>query len=330
MLRQPQQASSFRFSTKDFPVCERRKAVCELRERGILPIEPLAGRALYLDIVKWSLPGAGILAGTLCGLRHGGSPQERGVSDDVFFGVNLAGRSTAFQRGREITFGDGDAIVLSCAEASFSIARPRPVRFVGLRVPRKQIAPLVIGVDDLAMRLVPGATDALKLLTRYLRAILNDQAPLSAEIAHAVATHLHDLIALSVGATRDNAVIVQARGVRAARLQAIKSDIVAKLADGSLSVADIAARHGVTPRYVHKLFEDEGMTFTQFILRQRLDRAYRMLRDQRLLTRSITSIAYDVGFGDLSYFNRSFRRRYNVTPSDIRHGANSFAGEDSV
>ena len=29
-------------------------------------------------------------------------------------------------------------------------------------------------------------------------------------------------------------------------------------------------------------------------------------------------IAYDVGFGDLSYFNRVFRRRYGATPSDIR------------
>jgi len=34
---------------------------------------------------------------------------------------------------------------------------------------------------------------------------------------------------------------------------------------------------------------------------------------------SISSIAYDVGFGDLSYFNRAFRRRYDATPSDIRN-----------
>jgi AraC-like DNA-binding protein len=109
--------------------------------------------------------------------------------------------------------------------------------------------------------------------------------------------------------------------VRAARLQAIKSDIAARLFDCSLTIAAIAARHGVTPRYLHKLFESEGTTFTQFVLWQRLDHAHRMLRDHRFATRSISSIAYDVGFGDLSYFNRTFRQQYNATPSDIRNDA---------
>ena len=45
-----------------------------------------------------------------------------------------------------------------------------------------------------------------------------------------------------------------------------------------------------------------------------------MLRDPRFVARSITSIAYDAGFGDLSYFNRTFRRHYGATPSDIRSG----------
>jgi len=51
----------------------------------------------------------------------------------------------------------------------------------------------------------------------------------------------------------------------------------------------------------------------------RKQKAYRMLRDARFSDRSITSIAFDCGFGDHSYFNRSFRRRFGATPSDIRH-----------
>jgi len=35
--------------------------------------------------------------------------------------------------------------------------------------------------------------------------------------------------------------------------------------------------------------------------------------------RRISDIAYDAGFGDLSYFNRVFRRRYDATPSEIRN-----------
>lgn len=52
---------------------------------------------------------------------------------------------------------------------------------------------------------------------------------------------------------------------------------------------------------------------------ERLDRAYRLLRDSRLAAQSISAIAYEVGFGDLSYFNRAFRWPYDATPSDIRN-----------
>jgi AraC-like DNA-binding protein len=43
-----------------------------------------------------------------------------------------------------------------------------------------------------------------------------------------------------------------------------------------------------------------------------------MLTDPRCSERTVSSIAFDAGFGDLSYFNRAFRRRYGATPSDIR------------
>jgi len=46
-----------------------------------------------------------------------------------------------------------------------------------------------------------------------------------------------------------------------------------------------------------------------------------MLSDPRLADRSIRSLAFDVGFGDLSYFNRAFRRRYDATPSEVRQSA---------
>ena len=51
---------------------------------------------------------------------------------------------------------------------------------------------------------------------------------------------------------------------------------------------------------------------------QRLACAYRMLRDPRRAGEKISAIAYDVGFADVSYFNRAFRARYGVAPSDLR------------
>ena len=113
---------------------------------------------------------------------------------------------------------------------------------------------------------------------------------------------------------------VESRGVRVARLQAVKSDICGNLGDCGLSVAAVAARQGVTSRYIHKLFESEGATFSEYVLDRRLCAAHRLLRNRRLVDRSIASVAFDSGFADLSYFNRTFRRRYNSTPTEVRSG----------
>jgi AraC-like DNA-binding protein len=106
----------------------------------------------------------------------------------------------------------------------------------------------------------------------------------------------------------------------------IKEDIANRLDQPGLSVAIIAARHRIKPRWVQRLFESEGKTFTEYVLAQRLVRAYRLLTDPRHANQKVSTIALDVGFGDLSYFNRAFRRRYGMTPSELRPAARSGQG----
>jgi AraC-like DNA-binding protein len=156
-----------------------------------------------------------------------------------------------------------------------------------------------------------------QLLTRYLGSILAGPPP-SGQLTDAVVAHLTELIGRSLLTPGPGALPARDRGVRAARLAAIKADIGRHLTDGSLSATALAARHGITPRYLHKLFEDDAMTYSQYVLEQRLALACRRLRDPRLAGRTVSSIAHDAGFGDLSYFNRTFRRRYGVTPSGAR------------
>src|SRR5215472_14809664 len=315
------EARFFYFSSSDLPVDERVRAVRELHERGIVPLQPLPDYAVHAQITKWFLPGAGILAGALSGLRQVATRHAGNDSDDVFLGINLAGSSDASQRGHEIKIRDGDAILVTQAGGDFAISRPTPAHFLGLRVPRKALAPLVTGLDDATMRLIPSAIVPLRLLAGYVGAIRDTPLPISPELCRLVVAHIHDLIALSIGATRDAAAAAQGRGLRAARLQAIKTDIGANLGDCDLKLTAVAARHRVTSRYIHKLFETEGTTYSEFVLGRRLAQAHRLLIDPRLARRAISSIAFDVGFGDLSYFNRSFRRRYGATPSEVRNDA---------
>ena len=69
---------------------------------------------------------------------------------------------------------------------------------------------------------------------------------------------------------------------------------------------------------MQRLFERVGTTFTEFVLEQRLLLARRLLSSLESRQNKIGTIAYAVGFGDLSYFNRTYRRRFGMTPSEWR------------
>jgi AraC-like DNA-binding protein len=224
----------------------------------------------------------------------------------------------AQQCDRELTLRDGDAFFATRTLAGFNIVRPTPARFIGCRVPRQIVAALLGRLDDTPMSFVPHATEALRLLVTYASAITAGLPLTTPELQRLAVSHMQDLIAATIAATRGGRASAAGRGIAAARLQAIMTDICSHLGDGNLSVGDIARRHRVTSRYIHKLFENEGLTFSAFLLGQRLSRAHRILTDPRFADRSISSIAFDVGFGDLSYFNRTFRLRYAATPTDIR------------
>ena len=315
MQSQATTTESISFSTRGLPQRERSEALRNLQQRGIMTVEPLADHVPSAAIRKRFLPGADILSGKLSGLRQFGT-QHGG--DNVFLALNLGGESAARERDREVTLRGGDALLFSGGRGRCTIYRPTPVLFTAMRIPYRTLAPLAANLDEGAMRLIPKETSALQLLASYLRAIDMGHGLDSSELCPMVASHIHDLVALSLGAARGYQSVAEEHSVSAARLRTMKADIVAHLRDYELNVNSVAARHGVTPRYVQKLFASEGLTFSDFVLERRLTSAYRRLGDPRFVHQSISSIAFGVGFSDLSYFNRTFRRRHQATPTEAR------------
>jgi AraC-like DNA-binding protein len=314
-MRSQAAIQSLCFSTRGLPPRERGEALRNLRQRGVMTVEPLAEGIPRAAIRKRFMPGVDILSGALSGLRQFGT-QHGG--DFVFLALNVEGESFARHRDRELTLSNGDAVLFSGADGGCTINRPTPVRLAAMRIPYQALASLVADPVAGGMRHIPKQSNSLRLLGSYLHAIDMGHALDSLELCSAVASHIHDLIALSLGPTRDYQRFAEERCLAAVRLETAKADIAANLRDCALNVDSIALRQGVTPRYVQKLFANEGTTFSEYVLNQRLALAYQSLRDPRLAYRSISSLAFDIGFSDLSYFNRTFRRRYGATPSEVR------------
>ena len=86
-----------------------------------------------------------------------------------------------------------------------------------------------------------------------------------------------------------------------------------------LELADVARAAGLSPFHFLRTFANVlGVTPHQYLVRSRLRHAARLLADE---DRSVTDVAYDVGFGDLSNFIRTFHRAAGLSPSGFRKAA---------
>jgi AraC-like DNA-binding protein len=314
--------AGFHFSTDDLPTKDRLPVWREVFGRmiGRMDFEVAGDRPLRQTVDVRAFEGLcltinetnGIIARRTRELLADGG-------DDFAFTASLSGPFLASWAGRTIELEPGEAVLMSTAEVS-TIHFPTAARFVGLRVPRRTLGALVDEPESILLRRVRKDTEALRLIRAYVAAT-SDQDFAGPRVQQLFASHLHDLVALAVGPSRDATEIARHRGLQAGRLQAIKTGILAHLGQRDLSVARVAKTQAVTPRYVQMLFEAEGTTFSRFVLGERLAWARRLLADPRAVGRPIIGIALEAGFGDLSYFNRAFRRRYGMTPSDMKASA---------
>jgi AraC-like DNA-binding protein len=311
-----------RFSTRDLPERERVAYWQDCFARGVVntDVESDPDRAFHAEAELLVWPELRALWSRESPMSYSRSRSQAADGDDTFvLLIRLNGISTLSQRGNDVTLGVGDAAGFLSAEPV--AAGVSETEGLNLSVPRVALAPLVGSVESKAIKRIPRECEALRLLTSYAEILRQGPVPMTAELRHLVSTHIHDLVAMVLGSTRDGAALAEGRGLRAARLRAIKTDILARLGSSRLTVSAVALRQGVTPRYVHMMFEAEGVTFSEFVLGKRLACTYRMLTDPRFRLMTISAIAFAAGFGDISYFNYTFRRHFGATPSDVRLSA---------
>jgi AraC-like DNA-binding protein len=161
---------------------------------------------------------------------------------------------------------------------------------------------------------------------RALSVMIERYAALCSEVASELdpsgqktaAQHLTDLVGQFIGTSAGHNDLPGYGGISTARLNLMKAEIVRNLDRNDLTIEVVARANGLSGRQAQRLFASAGTTFTEFVLEQRLLLSRRFLLRESDRHRKVSDIAFTVGFNDLSYFHRAFKKRFGVTPSDVQ------------
>ena len=156
----------------------------------------------------------------------------------------------------------------------------------------------------------------LKLLRAYLRSVWRD-AEAGAGVPPAVERNLVAIVAGLAAHTADGMRRAAWPALGPARVAAMREVIARRAAEPGLSMREVAAAVGLSERSGHLTFAAAALSFSECLAGARLDLVRARLETGR--PGRIIDIALDAGFGDVAHFNRLFRRRFAMTPSDMLH-----------
>ena len=281
-----------------------------------IAVAPLYGQPLAMEGSFTTFDDTAISIGLTSPTRCTHTSGHLQQDDTVLLMGWQSGCATFRAGGKQWDMADGDAMLVQAGQSQEVVAHTQ-AHLCSVTLSRSLLDSLRIDVDA-ALLQVLRADPAVSMLMGYAHWLRDHRSLATPALRRAATLHMHDLAALAAGAVGEVAHQARSRGARAARRAAVKQDIATHFSDAALSPAAVAQRHGITPRYLQMLLEDEGLSFSALVLDKRLAMAHRALGDARWRGRAISALAFEAGFGDLSYFNRSFRRRYGMTPSEVR------------
>jgi len=232
--------------------------------------------------------------------------------NNFFIGCLLSGDMVLGQHETRSELSASDIAVLD-SSAEYTIDAYGDLDALWVRVPRYRLegrlsAPRAVMAQRISGDNGLGAVTAQLLRSAYDQALsMNDAQAL--RLSNAILDLLSMCLSVpaSEGGARSNTL-----------LRRLQNYIESRLDDPGLSLDQIARANSISVRYLNKLFAREGVSTARWIRMRRLEQCRADLEATNKREQSISEIAYRYGFGDISSFNRAFKRQYGVNPRSLR------------
>ncbi|SLN67535.1 Transcriptional activator FeaR [Pacificibacter marinus] len=158
------------------------------------------------------------------------------------------------------------------------------------------------------------ATDMVRAMLTILGTQLDDLNQSNLTISE---TALVDLICSALADEADFAETTFTQ-VQVAHFQRVSMAIDEHLSRHELSIAEVAKQVGLSVRYVQRLFELNGGSFSRYVRRKRLERSRSDLMDRTKMSLGVAQIAHSWGFSNSAHFSRAFRDEFGISPRELR------------
>jgi AraC-like DNA-binding protein len=237
--------------------------------------------------------------------------------DQYKLSLVLGGEALVVQDTREAVLGPGDFAIYDCSRP-YTFVTNDSFGMLACVLPRDIIGFSPDRVSEITATRIPGGNGIGWAMAPFLKRLadmaVRDELPPD---QHRVVESVVDLVG-SLCASVMNEDVGPCAHSRAELVLRIRAYIDSHLGDPDLTPTRIAATHFISKRYLHKLFEAEGISVSRWIRERRLECCRSALVDGRWRDETVTSIGMRWGFTDAAHFSRLFRETYGCTPTEYR------------
>lgn len=311
---------AWQFSTDDIDVNEQREAWTDAMSRLCLPIGGLPPGDGFRGSVSCIVSPLGIEFALVDAEKQEISGNYPKQDKAIWLAILLEGQVTLTRHEQALDLAPGDILYGptggedSGAKLEFNSA----FRQLFIKVPHLAINPRLISPLTLQFGYLSGQSGINHVLSGMLRSLADALVEITENQLRPLELSLTELLFTCLASQEHGLVIGAAANIRTANLHSICQTIETLLSNPDLSPAMVAEEHGVSLRYLQKLFTLADKTFSNYVRIRRLERCRADLTSPLYSQLSITEICFRWGFNSSAYFSRAFSEHYKISPRKYR------------
>jgi AraC-like DNA-binding protein len=264
------------------------------------------GKLDVLTLYKLSVSPHSVMSSS-----EGTHPAARGMVKAV---LQVKGTTHYEQFGREVLLEPG-TWMLRDMDMPYSIDIREDCELIALILPRAAVSSRLFDLTSLCMRRFSGTSGLGHIVHNLIYNTYQEFGSVDESMAPDMAASITQLMRLHLLRMCPDS---NPQALCEVLRERVRRYIATHLRAPDLSMDQIARAMRCTKRYLHKVFEDEEVSISRYILDLRLDYCRDALVGPSTREQSITDVALSWGFSNSAHFSRAFHERFGMSPSTYR------------